>query len=112
MDPLSFINKVFALISQEEHQCRVGFTITIGSEVSGSSSSMAFAAKVAMPNSSNKFFVYFSCGQKNNNLHCTHYKFHGHITVCCFKLHGYLLEYKPKFRDNATSANLVNQPLK
>ena len=108
MDPFRHINCVFALISQEEHQRKVGVSTNSGSDVSNT---MAFAAKVSISDKKPNDGTGYK-GQKKDRPYCTHCKIHGHTIDRCFKIHGYPLGYKPKPRDNNSSnvgSNSVNQ---
>ncbi|KAL5548252.1 hypothetical protein UlMin_003483 [Ulmus minor] len=119
MDPLPPINKVFALISQEKHQRKVGIHT---SSISGPASTMAFAVKNANSNrtgtsnsGSHNFGV--SKGYRKERPFCTHCNFHGHTIEKCYKIHGYPPSFKPKQRDtppysnNHTAINQVSTPL-
>ncbi|KAL5581465.1 hypothetical protein UlMin_013907 [Ulmus minor] len=102
MDPLPPINKVFALISQEEHQRKVGVHT---SSISDPVSTMAFAVKNAnsnrtgTSNSGNHNSGVYK-GYRKERPFCTHCNFHGHTIEKCYKIHGYPSGFKPKQRDN------------
>ncbi|XP_057473002.1 uncharacterized protein LOC130761511 [Actinidia eriantha] len=122
MDPLPPINKVFSLISQEEHQRKIGIHVN---SISNSADTMAFAIK----NENLKRFSDKSGssnsggyrgnqnsasykGQKKDRPFCTHCNFHGHTIEKCYKLHGYPPGFKPRSRDayaTSNSHNAVNQ---
>ncbi|KAL5566971.1 hypothetical protein UlMin_030135 [Ulmus minor] len=119
MDPLPPINKVFALISQEEHQRKVGVHT---SSISDPASTMAFAVKNANSNrtgtSNSRSHNYgVSKGYRKERPFCTHYNFHGHTIEKCYKIHGYPPGFKPKQRDtppysnNHTAVNQVSNQL-
>ena len=86
MDPLPPINKVFSLVTQEEHQRQVGSQSILATN---STNTMAFAA------SHERSASYVSKGPnhshfpKKERLFCTHCQYHGHIVEKCYKLHGY-----------------------
>ena len=86
MDPLPPINKVFALISQEENQRAV-------MNANGTDSAL-FSIKHEATRSN------FSKSQRKERPICTHCRYSGHIIEKCYKLHGYLLGYKPRQRNN------------
>ncbi|KAI9194995.1 hypothetical protein LWI28_010706 [Acer negundo] len=107
MDPFPPINRVFALISQEEHQRKVGVPTNNATDVS---TTMAFAAKVNVPDRRSNDGPGYR-GQRKDRPYCTHCKIHGHTIDRCFKIHGYPSGYKPKPRDNSfsnMSSNSVN----
>ena len=120
MDPLPPINKVCALISQEEHQRKVGVH---ASSSSNCASTMAFVVKndnskrsrdnVGAYNSENynsggNRTNYNSSnynsggykGQRKERPFCTHFKFHGHTIEKCYKIHSYPPGFKQRQRDN------------
>ena len=104
MDPLLPINKAFSLISQEEHQKKIGSHINVGSNSTGT---MAFAVKTDNSKASGGYK-----GQKKDRPFCTHCNFHCHAIDKCYKIHGYSPGYKPKPRNNYTYSNnntVVNQ---
>ncbi|PON94965.1 LOW QUALITY PROTEIN: hypothetical protein TorRG33x02_091640 [Trema orientale] len=127
MDPMPPINKVFALVSQDEHQRKVGIP------ASNSSNTMAFATKAFAPKvsaSHNGSFPYHNSGQynsggskrngnfggykgqKNERSFYTHCQYHGHMVDRCYKLYGYLPGYQPRQRDNSnynSNNTTVNQ---
>ena len=107
MDPLPPINKVFALISQEENQRKVGSSTPIISAVPNSTSAVAFVARSNDTDNSKRVKV-VGRGQQKGRPFCTHCKKHGHSIERCYKLHGYPPGYKTRSRHNA-SANAVNQ---
>ncbi|KAK0581180.1 hypothetical protein LWI29_011056 [Acer saccharum] len=100
MDPLPLINKVFALISQEEHQRKITNSISSNIELARN---MAFAARVdyAKPNNAGQNSSDGYKGQKKDRPFCTHCKIHGHTIDRCFKIHGYPPGYKSKSRENS-----------
>ncbi|PON67470.1 hypothetical protein PanWU01x14_102730 [Parasponia andersonii] len=115
MDPMPPVNKVFSLISQDEHQKKVGVPS------SDSANTMAFAAKANIPKSStsysgsysnrgNKTSNYFGNykGQRKERPFCTHCQFHGHTIDRCYKLHGYPPGYQPRQKDNSNASNNSN----
>ncbi|KAL5577040.1 hypothetical protein UlMin_018739 [Ulmus minor] len=105
MDPLPLINKVFALISQEEHQRKVGTQLNSSSD---STSVVAFAVKNNDPKRTGERGSYNSNsrnsgnyrGQKKERPFCTHCQYHGHTIEKCYKLHGYPPGFQPRQRDN------------
>ncbi|PON54445.1 hypothetical protein PanWU01x14_195240 [Parasponia andersonii] len=130
MDPMPPINKVFALVSQDEHQRKVSIPTLY------SSNTMAFAAKAFAPKvsaSNNGSFPSYNSGQYNNGGYkrngnfggykgqkkersfCTHCQYHGYIVHRCYKLYGYPPGYQPRQRDNSnynstnTTVNLSAQ---
>ncbi|KAI9153283.1 hypothetical protein LWI28_008823 [Acer negundo] len=100
MDPLPPINKVFALISQEEHQRKITNSISSNTELAGN---MAFAARVdyAKSNNAGQNSSGGYKGQKKDHPFCTHCNIHGHTIDRCFKIHGYPPGYKSKSRANS-----------
>ncbi|KAL5552462.1 hypothetical protein UlMin_039863 [Ulmus minor] len=114
MDPLPPINKVFALISQEEHQRKVGVHT---SSIYDPASTMAFAVKNANSNrtgtsNSGSHNSGVSKRYRKERPFCTHCNFHGHTIEKCYKIHGYPPGFKPKQRDNPPYSNshiAVNQ---
>ncbi|KAK0585756.1 hypothetical protein LWI29_033604 [Acer saccharum] len=110
MDPLPPINKVFALVSQEEHQRKVGNLVTSGSD---SISSVAFAVKAEIGKGTGNFKANSGTGNqkghKRDKPFCTHCNYHGHIVDRCYKLHRYPLGYKQRQRDNNANSVVVNQ---
>ncbi|XP_022856063.1 uncharacterized protein LOC111377235, partial [Olea europaea var. sylvestris] len=101
MDPMPSINKVFSLVSQEEHQRN----ISINAGISNTGDSMAFYAKIDPKKGSlgqHKF-------QKKEKPICTYCKLVGHSVDKCYKLHGYPPGYKMKQRSNFTD-QVDNQP--
>ncbi|KAI9178269.1 hypothetical protein LWI28_024501 [Acer negundo] len=108
IDSFPPINRVLALISQEEHQRKVGVLANNGSDVSNT---MAFTAKVNISDKKSNDGTGYK-GQKKDRPYCTHCKIHGHTIDRCFKIHGYPPGYKPKPRDNNlynVGSNSVNQ---
>ncbi|KAL5773201.1 hypothetical protein ACOSQ2_013125 [Xanthoceras sorbifolium] len=108
MDPMPPINKVFALISQKEHQRKVNQPVHSVSEATGS---MAF---VVRSNTAGQYFqhsVPVSGGhkrQKKDRPSYTHCKFLGHNIDRCNKIHGYPPNYKSKSKES--SATIMHQP--
>ncbi|KAL5565662.1 hypothetical protein UlMin_028826 [Ulmus minor] len=104
MDPLPPINKVFALISQEEHQRKVGTQLHSSSN---STSAVAFAVRNNDPKRTGERGSYTSTsrnsgnyrGQKKERPFCTHCQYHGHTIEKCYKLHGYPPGFQPRQRD-------------
>ena len=92
MDPIPPINKVFALMAQEEKQR------TIGVSAADSSNALAMATKVDS-RVGNKL-------QKTKDRPvCSHCKMLGHTIDKCYKLHGYPPGYKSKIKGQANVAN-------
>ena len=75
IDPLPSINKVFSLISQEEHQKKIGSHINAGSDSAGT---MAFAVKTDNSKASKGYKEH-----KKDRPFCTHCNFHGHPIDKC-----------------------------
>ncbi|KAL5810759.1 hypothetical protein ACOSQ3_027484 [Xanthoceras sorbifolium] len=96
MDPMSPINKVFALISQEEHQRKVFQPAPASSDPTGI---MAFVVKTDSTKSPQNSNSGGYKGQKIDRPYCTNYKFLGHTIDRCYKNHGYPPGYKPKSKD-------------
>ncbi|KAL5572257.1 hypothetical protein UlMin_021854 [Ulmus minor] len=104
MDPLPPINKVYALISQEEHQRKVGTQLHSSFD---STSAVAFAVKNNDPKRTGERGSYTSTsrnsgnyrGQKKERPFCTHCQYHGHTIEKCYKLHGYPPGFQPRQRD-------------
>ncbi|KAL5552502.1 hypothetical protein UlMin_039903 [Ulmus minor] len=98
MDPPPPINKVFALVSQEEHQRKIGTQVSSSSD---STNAVAFAIKSNDPkrtgdrgnyNSHSRNYSSNSGtykGQKRDRPFCTHCQYHGHTVEKCYKIHGY-----------------------
>ena len=114
MDPLPPINKVFALVSQEEHQRKIGFH--------GSSSvdtGIAFAVKDgsmkrndrAGPGTSTQMKAGMgnSKSQRKDRPFCTHCNTAGHTIERCYKLHGYPPGYKMRSKEQSNGGGPVNQ---
>ena len=75
IDPLPSINKVFSLISQEEHQKKIGSHINAGSDSAGT---MAFAVKTDNSKASKGYKEH-----KKDRPFCTHCNFHDHPIDKC-----------------------------
>ncbi|KAL5538899.1 hypothetical protein UlMin_046251 [Ulmus minor] len=132
MDPLPLINKVFALISQEEHQKKVVVRVSSSSDSAGT---MAFVVKndyskkcgdstgshnsIGYRNNSGAYRNNFGNhntggykGQRRKIPYCTHCNFHDHTIEKCYKIHGYPPGFTPRQRDNNSypnNHNIVNQ---
>ncbi|KAL5563154.1 hypothetical protein UlMin_032901 [Ulmus minor] len=114
MDPLPPINKVFALVSQEEHQRKIGTKV---SSFSDSTNAVAFAVKSNDPkrtgdrgnyNSHSRNYSYNSGtykGQKRDIPFCTHCQYHGHTIEKCYKIHGYPPGFQSRQRNNHSFSN-------
>ena len=98
LDPLPNINKVFALVVQEERQRR------IGSGNSSMTESMVFGTSSASPSVSAASNV----KSKRDRPVCTHCGISGHTFDKCYKLHGYPPGYRFKSK-TAQSKTYVNQ---
>uniref|UniRef100_A0A2N9FUH9 Uncharacterized protein n=1 Tax=Fagus sylvatica TaxID=28930 RepID=A0A2N9FUH9_FAGSY len=98
MEPLPSINKVFALVSQEERQRELNSRPILHAVESGST---AFAVTNYKPYGGNKNF-----GKKERPV-CSHCGITGHTVEKCYKIHGYPPGYKPKGR---AAANQVTAP--
>ncbi len=94
-DPLPSITKAFALVVQEERQRK----INIPSYAPTGDSVTLFTRGEAPRNN------YGGRGQfqKRERLLCSHCGITGHTVDKCYKLHGYLLDYK--FKNKVHSAN-------
>ena len=104
MDPLPAINKVFSLISQEEHQRKVG----VSPIRSNSINNMAFALKSNTAQRANNpsqtsrgqnFMDNNGRGQRKERPFCTHCNYLGHTIDKCYKLHGYPPSFRQKPRN-------------
>ena len=84
MDLIPPINKIFAMISQEEKQRSVRIDVLGGSD---QSNSMVMAVKEDQ-----------RCLAKKDRLLCTQCKMLDHTVDKCFKLHRYPPGYKPKMK--------------
>ena len=109
MDPLPHINKVFSLVTQEEHQRKVGYQSI---SATNSTNTMAFGAK----HERSSYISNVPKGLKKERPFCTHCQYHGHIVAKCYKLHGYRPSFKQQKRNTNTSgdnvvANQVSTPL-
>jgi len=89
MDPIPPINKVFALVIQEENQRTI--------LNANGSDPIAFSVKhnVGKP----------SQNKSQKRPVCTHCMYNGHTVDKCYKLHGYPPGYKPKQRNNPNQTN-------
>lgn len=106
MDPLTFVNKIFSLVIQEERQRDVGLN---------QSNTPLMAFNVRSNNSSNKFQNHHNSGSnyKNNGKSpfCTHCKRLGHVQDKCYRLHGFPPRYKNKqSNDNRINSISFHQP--
>ncbi|XP_072950413.1 uncharacterized protein [Typha angustifolia] len=97
MDPIPPINKVFALISQEEQQRNVN-VLTNGSN---GQNSMAFAVKNEVSKSVISTGSQINKNQKKERPLCTHCGYQGHTIDKCYKLHGYPPGYKVRQKHNS-----------
>ena len=89
MEPLPSINKVFALVSQEERQRELSSTPMLHGVESGSTALVITNYK---PYGENKNF-----GKKERPV-CSHCGITGHKVENCYKIHGYPPGYKPRGR--------------
>ncbi|CAA3023560.1 Hypothetical predicted protein [Olea europaea subsp. europaea] len=112
MDPLPPVNKVFALVSQEENQRKIR-TSSIGAD---SNRGAAFAFKADNGRGTQNSGSYNDGIRVNNKkkerAYCTHCKYHGHSIDKCYKIHGFPPGFKSKRRDNFQNflkSNAVNQ---
>ncbi|KAL6342166.1 hypothetical protein AAG906_004486 [Vitis piasezkii] len=106
MDPLLPINKAFSLISQEEHQKKIGSHINVGSNSTGT---MAFAVKTDNSKASGGYK-----GQKKDRPFCTHCNFHCHTIDKCYKIHGYspaFVSQRPIHNSTVTLPNHIQIPI-
>ena len=85
MDPIPPINRVFALISQEEKQRTMVSQSYLNQDPTNS------LTMLAKSDSKTKH-------QKRDQPICTYYKNPGHTVDKCYKLHGFPLGYKPKIK--------------
>ncbi|XP_022889515.1 uncharacterized protein LOC111405055 [Olea europaea var. sylvestris] len=85
IDLIPPINKVFSLISQEEHQR----SVNASTNISSSTDSMAFYSK-ADPKMTDTGQLH-----KKKRCICTYCDYIGHAMDKCYKLHG----YPPRYRD-------------
>lgn len=98
MDPMPPINKVFSLISQEEHQRKISMPGTY------SSGAMAFASKAENNRGVGNSGSHIGNSRTGNikkkeRSFCTCCNIHGHSIDKCYKLHGYPPGYKLKQRE-------------
>ncbi|PON52071.1 hypothetical protein PanWU01x14_211860 [Parasponia andersonii] len=118
MNLLPPINKVFALISQEERQRKVGVPLT------DATNTFAFATKASLmanipknpvknsdhSNSRGQFKGNNSSGgykgQRKERPFCIHCQYHGHTIDQCYKLHGYPPGYQPRQKDSTQASNV------
>lgn len=109
MDPLPPINKVFALISQEENQRTIGTQMVNGNDLTGAPT---FAFK------SESMRTSIASGSKSANIkkkersYCTHCNIHGHSIDKCYKINGYPSSYKKRsgsYNNNFSRFNPINQ---
>ena len=114
MDPMTTINKVFSLVSQEKRQRE----LSSGSTIRGIESGAAALAVNFRPNAGNKNY-----GRKERPM-CSHCGIAGHTVEKCYRLHGFPPGYKPRARPSANQvmtasgsnndngmANLASLPL-
>ena len=116
MDHLPPINKVFSLISQEEHQQKIG--TSLASDVFNSAAfAMCTDPNTKLDSNGASFTRGPTTYSNGNNGHkgrkkerplCTHYNSLGHTIDRCYKLHGYPPGYKPRPKENR-HGNSVNQ---
>ncbi|XP_073147773.1 uncharacterized protein [Henckelia pumila] len=98
LDPMPPINKVFALVVQEERQRAIGHQ----SYTAPPNNGMAFAIKNDSARSQQKF--------PKGRPYCTSCHGPGHTKDTCYKLHGYPPGYKHKNKNSAKSSPApVNQ---
>lgn len=114
MDSLPPINKVFALISQEENQRRISTQLSDGNDLNGGAAFAISFDSVNVQNGSG--FSISSLRLKNVKRmkmpYCTHCNIHGHFIDNSFKIYGYPPGYKPRLKDNfenSSGSNSVNQ---
>ncbi|XP_012856897.1 PREDICTED: uncharacterized protein LOC105976150 [Erythranthe guttata] len=106
MDPLPPINKVFALVSQEERQR------SIHSSHNEVQNSLAFSIRGDQSvQRSVHNQVYTSAPKRKERGFCTHCNIYGHTIDKCYKLHGYPPGYKakPRYSSLPQSRFSVNQ---
>ena len=106
IDPLPPINKVFSLVTQEEHQRQVGSQSILAID---STNSIAFAVSHEwspslsyVPKGPNH-----TRGPKKERPFCTHCQYHGHTVEKCYKLHGYPPGFKQQKRTTNVSGNNI-----
>ncbi|XP_022878639.1 uncharacterized protein LOC111396434 [Olea europaea var. sylvestris] len=103
MDPIPFINKVFSLVSQEEHQR----SVNTSTSNPATEDSIAFYTKIDPKKGGsrqmhNKF-------QRKERPMCTYCGIAGHSVDKCYKLHGYPPGYKMKQKFNDQVGNQSRQ---
>jgi hypothetical protein len=97
MEPLLSINKVFALVSQEERQRELSSSPMLHGVESGS---IALAVTNYKRYGGNKNF-----GKKESPV-CSHCGITSHKVEKCYKIHGYPPGYKPKGRAAANQVTI------
>ncbi|XP_012829850.1 PREDICTED: uncharacterized protein LOC105951003 [Erythranthe guttata] len=117
MDPLPHINKVFALVSQEERQRSVGQSIeghnSLTFAVRGAPVSQFSRPSAPVPHQNNQY--YHAGDKKHGRGFCTHFNKYGHTMDKCYKIHGFPPGYqssgfKPRPRLAALSGRFgINQ---
>ena len=108
LDTLPPINRVFALLSPEEHQRQIATSQNTSTDLTSVSNTLAFAAKVVGTDSSTKAYHGAGRGQQKTRPFCSHCKILGHTVDRCYKLHGYPPGLKPKPRTPSSNINLFN----
>ncbi|XP_012836458.1 PREDICTED: uncharacterized protein LOC105957084 [Erythranthe guttata] len=107
MDPLPPINKVFALVSQEERQR------SIHSSHNEVQNSLAFSIRgdQTTQRSMHNQATFNSAPKRKERGFCTHCSIYGHTIDKCYKLHGYPPGYKakPRYPSLPQSRFSVNQ---
>ena len=99
MDPIPPINKVFALVTQEDNQRHIHNTF-------GNFDPVTLFVKndTHRPNQGKT--------QKRERPICTHCGFSGHTIDKCYKLHGYPPGYQPRQRGNNSRQMTINNHTK
>ena len=107
MDPLPPINKVFSLISQEEHQRKIG---SQAASVNDSNNTMAFVVQreAASRSGTGPNTHPGNKNQKKERPFCTHCNYHGHTVEKCYKIHGYPPGFRQKNKNQPfNNSNIV-----
>ncbi|XP_062113438.1 uncharacterized protein LOC133824553 isoform X1 [Humulus lupulus] len=102
MDPMPEVNRVFHLVTQEEHQKGNAFASN------DSNNAMAFAFKSdknSAPKNDNQNFK--NHPQKKSRPFCSHCNVLGHTIERCYKLHGYPPGYNKRNKPDEAAANHI-----
>ncbi|XP_022853468.1 uncharacterized protein LOC111374937 [Olea europaea var. sylvestris] len=108
MYPLPSINKVFALVSQEENQRRINTDqnreATFAFKSNNVKMTTGFEAYSNKPRFGSTGYI-----KKKERAYCAYCNIHGQSIDKCYKIHGYPHCNKPRSRDNSSSHNSINQ---